>query len=442
MIRSIIIGFVLFFLLQVKAQNIYTFAGTGSPGFSGDGGSALSAQIANPVGIAIDLAGNFYFCDSGNKLIRKIDASGIITTIGGGGTSTVEGVPATTAIFGSISAITVDALGTVYFTETAPDRVRKISPSGIVNTIAGSAAQGFSGDGGPAISATLYNPSGITVDAAGNIYISDSGNNRIRMINTAGIINTIAGIGTNGFSGDGGQASLAQLYSPAGIILGTSGKIIFADLSNHRIREINSSGIINTIAGNGSPGYSGDSGPATSAQLRNPLHLVLDVAGNLYFTESWFSIIRKVDNSNLISTASGSAGIGYAGDGGPASSAKLSGPAGIVMDASGNLYFADSGNHRIRIICLNACAMGMNDLYENSRLYLYPNPSTGQVRLSLTNNSQDESSKIEVINPIGQIVLKIPFSNSIDVSGLSQGIYTLKLISKDQKIHYSKFVKE
>jgi sugar lactone lactonase YvrE len=420
-----------FVSVLLRSQNVYTYAGTGTAGFSGDGGSALFAQIDTPVGIAIDGSGNIYFCDFGNYRIRKITPSGLITTIAGGGTSTVDGVPATTAKLGPLRSITLDGSGNIYFTELGPHRVRRINTSGILNTIAGGNNIGaFSGDGGPAISAQFNNPSGIAVDASGNIYVADYSNNRIRMINSVGTVTTIAGIGTNGFSGDGGPAISAQLSSPIGIVLGTSGNIIFTDYYNYRVREINSSGIINTIAGTGTLGYSGDGGPATMANIGRPSGITRDVVGNIYFTDDWYSMIKKINTSAIINTLGGAAGIGYAGDGGPAALAKFHGTYGIVIDNVNNIYVTDGLNNRIREVCVSSCALEIGESNISNNINIYPNPTSSILNI-FSEQNKFANSQIEITNYLGQAVLKTEFKNQIDVSTFPNGFYFLNIQSNE-----------
>ncbi len=221
----------------------------------------------------------------------------------------------------------------------------------MINTIAGDGAAGFSGDGGFAVNAALNYPNHVFVDASGNIYIGDTQNNRIRKITKTGIISTFAGNGTLGFSGDGGQATAAEFHAPSSMTLDASGNLYVADTWNQRIRKINTSGVINTIAGNGSAGYSGDGGQATAAELNYPWGVTIDALGNLYISDQVNNRIRKVATTGIISTIAGYTTTGgYSGDGGQATAAGLNDPDGVCFDASGNMYIADSGNNRIRMV--------------------------------------------------------------------------------------------
>jgi sugar lactone lactonase YvrE len=224
---------------------------------------------------------------------------------------------------------------------------------GEINTFAGTAAFGFSGDGGPATSAKLYNNQGMAVDGAGNLYLADSFNYRVRKVDTSGTITTFAGNGTLGFSGDGGPATSAKLYNPSDVAFDGAGNLYIADAFNNRVRKVDTSGTITTVAGTGSKGFSGDGGPATSAKLNYPVALAFDAAGNLYIDDTRNNRIRKVDTAGTITTFAGSGGTGprnggFSGDGGPATLAQLSSPLGVAVDQGDNVYIADYANSRVR----------------------------------------------------------------------------------------------
>ncbi len=256
------------------------------------------------------------------------------------------------------SATAFDAAGNLYFAETGNHVVRKVTSAGIITTVAGNGVQGFAGDGGLATSAELDSPAGLALDAAGDLYIADSHNQRIREVNAAtGIIATIAGTGAAGFSGDGGAATAAKLDLPTALAFDAAGNLYLADTNNHRVRRIAAAtGAITTIAGNGVEAFTGDNGPATSASIDSPNGLALDAAGNLYIADTHNGRVREVSAaSGLISTVAGAGVVGgnaqsFGGDNGPATAAGLALPRGLAMDAAGNLYFADSANHRIRRI--------------------------------------------------------------------------------------------
>jgi len=336
---------------------ITTVAGNGAQGFSGDGGAATAAGLAGPAGVALDSAGNLYIVDAFNYRIRKVAAgSGIITTVAGNGSQgfSGDGGVATSAGFYGLSDLALDSVGNLYISDTFPDgtngRIRKVAVgSGIITTVAGNGSPVFSGDGGPATAAGLKYPRGVALDSAGNLYIADY-NQRIRKVAAgSGIITTVAGNGSFGFSGDGGTATAAALNDPNGVALDSAGNLYIADLLNNRIRKVTAeSGIITTVAGNGSFGFSGDGGTATAAGLSYPVNVALDSTGNLYIADSTNHRIRKIaSGSEIITTVAGNGSLGFSGDGGVATAAKLSFPQRVALDSAGNLYIVVT-NNRIR----------------------------------------------------------------------------------------------
>ena len=327
---------------------ITTIAGTGEYGFGGDGGPASQAQLFYPRGVAVDGPGNVYIA-AGSR-IRKVDSTGTITTIAGrGGFFGGDGGPAVEAQFHYPSGMAVDVAGNLYIADTGNHRIRKVDATGTITTIAG---RTFSGDGGPASQAQLSEPEGVAADRAGNVYIADSNNHRIRKVDATGTITTIAGTGESGFSGDGGPASQAQLFYPRGVAVDGLGNLYIVDSFNNRIRKVDATGTITTIAGTGEYGFGGDGGPASQAQFREPYGVAVDGLGNLYIGDSFNQRIRKVDLTGTITTIAGTGERGFGGDGGPASQAQLRAPEGVAVDEAGNLYIADTGNHRIRKVDL------------------------------------------------------------------------------------------
>jgi hypothetical protein len=334
---------------------IRTVAGTGTAGYSGDGGAAVAAKLSTPRGVAVDASGNIYISDYGNNRIRKVSVgTGIITTVAGTGMAGYSGDngPATSAKLNGPRAITLDASSNLYIPDSANNRIRKVAVgSGTITTVAGTGMAGYSGDNGPATSAKLNQPYGVAVDASGNLYISDDSNNCIRKVAVgSGIITTVAGTGTAGYSGDGGPATAAELNQPYGVAVDASGNFYIGDAYNNCIRMVAAgSGIITTVAGNGTAGYAGDGGPATAAELNQPYGVAVDAWGNLCISDGANNCIRVVTKAaGIISTIVGTGTPGYAGDGGPDTAAELYTPRELAFDIPGNLYIADRDNSCIR----------------------------------------------------------------------------------------------
>ena len=330
---------------KVDANGIITtVAGTGSKGYSGDGGPATNADLNNPNDVAVDRAGNLYIADHNNSRVRRVDPNGIITTV------------AQSAGGRSLTSVAVDAVGNVYFGTW--HRFSRVDPAGVITTVAGNGSRGYGGDGGPATSAMFDFASGIAVDAAGNVYIADGNNSRVRRVDPSGIITTVAGTGTSGYSGDGGPATDAHLNHPEGVAVDANGNLYVSDLYNGHVRKVTFSsgggapppptGTITTVAGTGTSGYSGDGGPAVGARIALPFGVAVDVAGNLYIADTENHRVRRVNPAGTIETVAGTGTSGYSGDGGSAVSARVSFPFGVAVDTAGNLYIADTGNHVIR----------------------------------------------------------------------------------------------
>ena len=329
------------------AGTITTVAGNGTLGYFGDGGPATSAALSLPVGVTLDNAGNLYIADQANWRIREVSGGNIGTIVG---STFGDSAP---AVFGSLNtpnAVAKDKNGNVYVADTGHNSVRKIAADGTITTLAGTGGAGYSGDGGPAVSAQLNQPRGVATDTSGAVYISDSGNSRIRIVAADGMIATVAGSGTAGYSGDGGPAAQAQLRGPSGMAVDSRGNFYLADSGNNVIRKVSATGTITTVAGNGTFGYAGDGGPATAAELSLPSAIAVDSVGSLYIADSNNSVVRKVDTNGTITTVAGNGVSGYSGDGGSATSAQFSSPLGVAVDSAGDLYIADAGNNRIRMV--------------------------------------------------------------------------------------------
>ncbi len=330
---------------------IATAAGTGTAGYSGDNGPSVTAQLHSPYGLAVDSTGAVYVADSANNLIRRI-SGGTITTYAGTGTAghTGDGGPAVSAELSDPTGLAFDASDNLYVADTGNKVVREITRDGTITTIAGTGASGNTGDGGLATAATFKSPQGVAVDPAGNIYVADTNGNRVRQFTVGGNIAAFAGTGASGFSGDGGPAVAATLNSPIGLTIDpATSNLYIADFSNNRVRLV-SGGNISTYAGNGSGGFSGDGGAATSAKLHEPASVALDANGALYIADRLNHRVRKVTPgaSPVISTVAGSNSSGYGGDYGSPTAAMLSAPTAAVVDSAGALWLSDTGSSTVR----------------------------------------------------------------------------------------------
>lgn len=335
-----------------NTKTIATIAGTGDIGYSGDGGSAKLARLNAPYGVSLDSSGNIYIADTQNAVVRKVDTSGKITTVAGNGMQGFSG-DGGLAISASLWAPTravMDRNGNLYIADSFNQRIRKVDNAGIITTYAGTGDFGYNGDGIPATSAQLNGPYSVAVDGAGDVYIADSFNYRIRKVDSSGIISTIAGDGWGGAIGDGGPATSAELNEPEDVALDSHGNLYISDAANSKIRRIDASGIITTLAGNGNFGFGGDGGPATSAEVNFPTGVAADSSGNVYIADFQNSRIRKVNTAGTITTIAGTGTSGFSGDGGPPASAELSFSMEVAVDSAGNIYIADTNNSRIREI--------------------------------------------------------------------------------------------
>ncbi len=333
---------------------ITTFAGTGVATSSGDGGPATAAGVPGPVGIAAATDGRLVIPEPSDNRVRIVAANGVIANLTGNGTAgfSGDGGPAGAAQVNGPRDAAFDAAGNIYIADRDNDRIRRIAPNGIITTVAGSGGRGFSGDGGPALAAELNNPVGVAVDAAGNLYIADALNRRIRKVAPDGIITTFAGTGApvTVSGGDGGPAAAATFVRPDDVRVSNIGAVLVVDSGGHNVRSIDSAGVITTIAGNGLPGNGGDGGAATAAELSTPIEIAFDPFNNLYISDAGGNRIRRVNTAGLISTIAGTGTRAFSGDGGPAASAELAAPSGVSLNSAGDLFIADSGNNRVRVI--------------------------------------------------------------------------------------------
>lgn len=381
---------------------VTTVAGDGQAGFRGDGGSATSAELSEPSGLALDAAGDLYIADSGNNRIRKLTPAGVITTVAGNGLAgdTGDGGRAIDAQLHQPAGVAIGPDNSIYIADTGNNRVRQVTPNGIIITVAGNGQRGFAdglaihaeldeptgvaaaggtlyiadfgnnrvrrlssgiittfagndlsgpgGDNGPAIDAQLDGPESVAVSRDGGVYIADFGHNEIRLVNTNGIITTVAGNAISGFSGDNGPATAAQIDNPVGVAIGQDGTVYIADTGNDRVRKI-AAGIMSTLAGNGQGAFGGDRGPPSAAQISEPYGLAVSPNGNLYIADTGNNRIRMVSHGK-ITTLAGTGQAGFSGDDGPAAAAELNAPNGLAVNADGDLYIADTSNHRIRMV--------------------------------------------------------------------------------------------
>jgi sugar lactone lactonase YvrE len=428
----------------VVSQTIITVAGTGSVGYTGDGGPATSANVNYTKGCAYDAMGNIYIADSWNNVIRKINASGIITTIAGTGVQgdSGNGGPATSAQLYHPYGIVVAPSGDIYFSDTYNNCVKKISATGTISLVAGNSSQGYSGDGSLAVNAQLYHPFGLALDAAGNIIIADCFNNAVRKVTAAtGIISTIAGTITSGFSGDGGPATAALLAGPSAVAFDAAGNLFIADYSNNRIRKINTSGTISTYAGNGTGAFGGDGGLATAASLWIPTGVGVDAAGNVYIADHNNARIRMVNTSGTITTIAGNGSMTDSGDGGPAISAGMSLPEEIAVDPVGNVYIALSGGYRVRKVI--AATSGIKNTEAFTSFNTYPNPFEEVINIRF---DKPMIVNLEIFGSNGNSVWKKQYENEsgieVDLTALQSGIYFAILTDENNNRYKNKLIKK
>ena len=413
----------------VQAQIISTIAGNGLKGYNGDDIIATTARLNYPEGVAVDGSGDIYIADHFNNRIRKVSSStGIISTVAGTGdaqnnciSGEIDGVPATTDPIGSSLYVAADVTGNFY-TSCYIDHVRKISSgSGIISTI------------------TDVKAISVAIDNEGNLYITGVLDTTFftriyKRTASTGIISVIGGNDIQGYAGDGGEATAAEFNDPNGITIDAIGNVYVADQANNAIRKISvGTGIITTIAGNGSLGYSGDGYAATSAELNTPCGVAVDASGNVYIADGNNHVIRKVTvSTGIITTIAGNGIPGYGGDGGLASASQLNQPSNVVVDESGNLYIADAGNNRIRKITSFSSSAA-----RTSGINAYPNPVTSELAITAT----EKINQITITNQIGKTVYTNEYDDvnvQIDVADLPTGLYFVKINGTEVR----KFVKQ
>lgn len=411
---------------------ISTIAGTGAPGSSGNGGSALAADLLYPSGLALDVDGSLYFTQGSDHVVRVVDTQGgTIAHVAGTGTLGFggNGGPASDAGLAAPYDLAFDAAGNLYISEGDAYRIRKINVvDGIIGTFAGTTSPGNNTEV-PALAADLNGPRGIAFNAQGELFISMVGNDCVRYIDAdSSHLHAFAGTGNNGsagFSGDGGAALVAQLYSPYGIAVAPNGNVHIADLNNRRIRMVDvSTGIITTIAGSGLIPYDGDGIPATAAAIGRPQWMAFDAEGHLFFTSPEQHRIRRVDAvTGLISTIAGTGMAGFGGDNGPATDADINSPADLVIAADGRIFFADSYNHRIRMLT-PVDVSSVNEV-PTVDLTVHPSPATGSLHVS-----SKARGMVELRDLHGRLVRRTTKTSDVvrlPVDGVGAGLYLVTL---------------
>ena len=422
---------------MAQSGYITTIAGNGVTQYIGDGYPATNYSLGGPAGICIDKWGNIYNTDFASQRVQMTDPGDTLHTFAMNGTFgyTGDNGPATNATTHNPFGIAADTAGNIYICEQYNAVVRKVDKvTGWITTVCGSGITGFSGDGGPATAARLNEPCGIDVDRAGNIYIADRSNQRIRKVDAVtGKISTIAGTGLNGYTGDGNAATTAQLSYPTGVCADSAGNVYICEYGNNTIRKIDgSTGLISTLAGNGVAGYSGDDGPATASQLTQPSDVHMSGRGNLYVADNGNNRVRMITTDGRIVTVAGSGMYGYAGDGGPAIAAKFINPAAVVTDVEENIYIADYNNSAIRRV--QAPPVGVQQVGKASTFRVFPNPANGVFYCSASSLVNGELS---VYNSLGAVVVTQAFTGtevSVDITAQPPGIYLLQVRTQTQAI--------
>jgi len=391
-----------------SAQIISTYAGTGIAGYSGDNGPATSAQMAGPYGIAFDKLDNLFIADKRNNVIRKITPAGVMSTYAGSDSAgySGDGGPATDARLNAPDRIATDISGNVYFTDNGNNKIRKVDVMGIITTVpihAATICPPYLGAPG-GVNTAMADLIGIAVDIYGTIYFTD-GDVNVMKTNSGDTAHIFAGVCALNYSGDGGPATYAALNNPQGLACDNAGNIYICDDGNNVIRRVDNAGIIHPFAGNGAgPGFGGDGGGAHTARYYGPVDMVADDWGNIYISDIFNKRIRVVNSAGIITTIAGDGFPGYSGDGGPATNASFQDVMGVAVDSRGDLYFSDLWNCVIRKVTFTL-PLGIEHNSTIADLSLFPNPNSGifTIRASFGKGSSEDAS-IEIVNLLGQTV--------------------------------------
>ena len=345
---------------MLSSALIFTVVGTGQASYSGDGDMARRAALNQPFDVALDGQGNLYFSDAHNHCVRRVERdSGTITTVAGTGQAgySGDGAAATQAQLNSPYGIALDTADNLYIVDRLNACIRLVeAATGIIQTIAGTGQPGYTGDGGPASLAQLQEPNDIVLDHSGRAFIADVQDHRVRVVDLASrIITTFAGTGEAGSSGDGGPANRATLLGPRALAFGPTGDLYICLRNDHKVRRVDMhTGIIRTVAGTGERGYTGDHGSALQATFNGPKEIAVDRHGNILLVDTENHCLRHIDAaSGVVTTIAGTGQPGGSGDGGPATAATLKRPHGACLDDVGNMYIGDSENHRVRFVALH-----------------------------------------------------------------------------------------
>jgi sugar lactone lactonase YvrE len=358
-----------------EVGDIHVVVGSGKSGYSGDGGPAMFAELNVPSMVFLDGKGQLYVVDTSNHRVRLIAPNGTIRTVAGNGQRTYsqDGGHALKTAFMTPSSITVDRAGYMYISEWTGHRIRRVDPDGRVWTVAGNGQSGYVGEGLNAVETSLWTPAHIFLDGNGNLYLSEWHANRIRRIAPDGTITTVAGNGNPGQAGDGGPATKASINSPNGIFVNDDGTLYIADLGNNRVRRVDPDGIITTVAGEGTPGWSGDGGPATDAKLNRPSGVFVDAAGDLYIADTRNKRIRRVNKLGFIETVAGG-GHTAPHDGGKATESLFRSPSDVFVDQKGDLYVTDGSLRMVRRVEGIAAPTTLAAQRPDARLFYDPKP--------------------------------------------------------------------